>query len=319
MDEKRSTIFTIILIASVILVFSAADLIYGDRLYSELENKVLASRPEFSWNALLEGDFTRDYETYLTDQFAGREKWISIKTYMDICLGKQEINGVYLGADDYLIEQHLPKQFSSVQENKKLSLLEKLVSEWNASVMLVPTADNVIMDKLPPFAVCYDQVRFLEQKFSQGNPGFLSPRERGNRLCKLMFGKSQTFQHTGDFTLVHIAAPALKSVGEIIILPHEGFQRRPLGPVHFQFTVPDAMLQIRQVLFHGQKFLINCICGVHRAVLGKIAQRFVFCQRDDTFIRRYFPHQNAQQRGLAGTVDAHNGSFFIILQMEGDM
>ena len=32
MDEKRSTIFTIILIASVILVFSAADLIYGDRL-----------------------------------------------------------------------------------------------------------------------------------------------------------------------------------------------------------------------------------------------------------------------------------------------
>lgn len=170
MDEKRSTIFTIILIASVILVFSAADLIYGDRLYSELENKVLASRPEFSWNALLEGDFTRDYETYLTDQFAGREKWISIKTYMDICLGKQEINGVYLGADDYLIEQHLPKQFSSVQENKKLSLLEKLVSEWNASVMLVPTADNVIMDKLPPFAVCYDQVRFLEQVESRIGP-----------------------------------------------------------------------------------------------------------------------------------------------------
>ena len=44
MNEKRSALFTIIVIASVIVVFTAADLIQKDRLFSETENRVLAAR-----------------------------------------------------------------------------------------------------------------------------------------------------------------------------------------------------------------------------------------------------------------------------------
>lgn len=38
---------------------------------------------------------------------------------------------------------------------------EKLVNRWDAKVMLVPTADNILTDKLPAFAPCYDETRLL--------------------------------------------------------------------------------------------------------------------------------------------------------------
>ena len=45
MNEKRSAVFTIAVISAVILIFTAADLIQGDRVFSETENRVLDSRP----------------------------------------------------------------------------------------------------------------------------------------------------------------------------------------------------------------------------------------------------------------------------------
>ena len=163
MNEKRSALFTIIVIASVIVVFTAADLIQKDRLFSETENRVLAARPGFSWEGLLRGDYAEAYEAYLTDQFVSRDKWVAIKTYMDLALQEKEIGGVYLGSDGYLIERHLPGDYSAVQESKKIALLDKLVWEWDAGVMLVPTADNILTDKLPKFAPYYDEKQLLDQ------------------------------------------------------------------------------------------------------------------------------------------------------------
>ncbi|MCI9218803.1 MAG: hypothetical protein HFH94_03560 [Lachnospiraceae bacterium] len=163
MDEKRSALFTIIIIASVIVVFTAGDLIQKDRLFSETENRVLASRPKFSLDALLWEDYTGKYEAYLTDQFVSRDKWITIKTYMDLALQEKEVGGVYLGSDGYLIEKHLPSDYTNVQVNKKIALLEKLVRDWDAAVMLVPTADNILTDKLPSYAPYYDETLLLDQ------------------------------------------------------------------------------------------------------------------------------------------------------------
>lgn len=167
MNEKRSAIFTIAVISSIILVFTIADLIQGDRLFSETENRVLASRPEFTVKALLGGTYTKDYETYATDQFVSRDKWIAIKTYTDLALGKREISGVYLGKDGYLIESHLPEKYPDGLVEERLALLSALVERWEAKVMLVPTADNVLRDKLPAHAPCFDQGMLLEKAAGQ--------------------------------------------------------------------------------------------------------------------------------------------------------
>lgn len=167
MDEKKNSLFTVGILVSILIVFVAADFFRGDRLYSELENRVLAGRPEFTRESFLDGGFAGDYEEYITDQFVGRDKWVAIKTRTDILFQKKEINGVYLGRDDYLLEQHLPEDYTKEQEQEKIALLKKLVDEWDARVMLVPTADNVLADKLPAYAPCYDQAQFLEEVWEQ--------------------------------------------------------------------------------------------------------------------------------------------------------
>ncbi len=161
MGEKRNALITIALISAIIIILTAADFIYEDRMFSETENRVLASKPKFSAETLFKGSYTQDYETYVTDQFVSRDKWIRIKTYTDIFLQKREIGGVYLGADGYLLEQHLPEKYTTGQETKKIDLLEKLVQRWDATVMLVPTADNILTDKLPAYAPYYDETRLL--------------------------------------------------------------------------------------------------------------------------------------------------------------
>uniref|UniRef100_UPI0040568DE1 DHHW family protein n=1 Tax=Acetatifactor sp. TaxID=1872090 RepID=UPI0040568DE1 len=161
MNDKRNAIVTIGIIAAMILVFTVADLVTEDRKFSESENRLLATKPEFTTQALFAGEYSEDYEAYVTDQFVGRDKWIALKTMTDILLQKKDMNGVYLGADDYLIEQHLPENYTREQEEQKIALLEKLVERWNARVMLVPTADNILTDKLPEYALYYDQTRFL--------------------------------------------------------------------------------------------------------------------------------------------------------------
>lgn len=163
MSEKKNAIFKAGIISAIILIFTIADMISGDRIFSDTENRILASKPEFSWEELFHGDYTTDYEEYVTDQFISRDKWIYIKTNTDIALQKKEINGVYLGEDNYLIEKHHPADYTEELENRKIESLKKLVDIWDARVMLVPTADNIITDKLPPYAVYYNQAAFLEK------------------------------------------------------------------------------------------------------------------------------------------------------------
>ena len=48
MDEKRNALLTVGLVCAVLFVLGVADLCNSDRVYSESENRVLASRPVFS-------------------------------------------------------------------------------------------------------------------------------------------------------------------------------------------------------------------------------------------------------------------------------
>lgn len=163
MDEKKNAIWTLGILCGLILIFTIADVFNSDKIYSETENRILMSKPQFSKEALLLGDYAEGFEAYVTDQFVGRDKWIGIKTQTDILLQKKDINGVYLGKEGYLFEKHDANDYSPALEQERIALLEKLVNVWDAQVMLVPTADNILTEKLPLYATCYDQKAFLEQ------------------------------------------------------------------------------------------------------------------------------------------------------------
>ena len=160
--EKFHGFLTVGVICGILLAFTIADFLNEDKLYSEKEKRVLASKPELSKEALLDGSFMEDYESYVTDQFVARDKWIGMKTSVELAMQKQEINGVYLCDDDYFIEKHEEADFPPELVEEKLALLEPLVEQWDAKVMLVPTADNIMKNRLPDYAEYFDQTAFLE-------------------------------------------------------------------------------------------------------------------------------------------------------------
>ena len=163
-NEKLHAGMTVALLAIVLLVFAAVDMVKSDRLFSETENRILAQRPKWNLENVLNGSYEKEYETYATDQFVRRDTWVRFKTRMDIMLQKKVIKGVYLAADGYLIEQHLPQEYEGELIDKRLEQLRLLTERYPQSlVMLAPTADNILVEKLPDHAVSYDQSRLMEQ------------------------------------------------------------------------------------------------------------------------------------------------------------
>ncbi|MBQ8040519.1 MAG: hypothetical protein IJ274_11755 [Lachnospiraceae bacterium] len=162
--ERRNAWKTVIFLCVILLAFLIGDLLQKDVFFSESENRILTSKHRLSKKGLLSGDYMEQYEGYVNDQFVSRNTWIMLKTRMDLLLQKKEINGVYLARDNYLIEQHIGETFTQEVIDKKLELLNKLVELYpQTKVMLVPTADNILTEKLPASAPYFDQRVLLQQ------------------------------------------------------------------------------------------------------------------------------------------------------------
>ena len=85
--------------------FLVANLVLPDREFSPEENRYLAQRPELTLESITddEGTFMTDFEDYHSDQFAGRDLWIALKSSSERILGKHENNDVYFCDQDTLI------------------------------------------------------------------------------------------------------------------------------------------------------------------------------------------------------------------------
>lgn len=163
MEEKANAWITVLFLCAIMLTFTIADFFTSDRLFSENENRILASRPVLTGKDVLSGKYMKDYEEYVTDQFVSRDTWILMKTRGDIGMHKKTINGVYLGKDKYLIEQHLPEDISEARVESRIELLAGLANRYDSKVMLIPTADNIITGKLPANAIYYNQRGLVER------------------------------------------------------------------------------------------------------------------------------------------------------------
>lgn len=138
------------------------------RAYSLSERRLLAQRPAPTVESVLDTSFMNDYEKYLTDQFPMRDRWITMKTYCGLLLGRRESGGVYIARDRSMIELHMPEMVEGEtalrNEECLLSFLEDMQGEGaqHVRVMLVPTADSIWKYKLSPYAEPFDQQAYLE-------------------------------------------------------------------------------------------------------------------------------------------------------------
>lgn len=176
MEKKQNLQSNIVIAAFVFLVFglTIAGLFSPVRERSESENRTLAQKPEFTLESLFEKDetkrYTRKYEAFLTDQFIGRDAWIGIKTRVERMLGKTDINGVYFAKDGYLITRTDADAIDTEQEGKNIAALaaflekyQKIYGADRVHAMIVPTAADILDEKLPAFTTEYNQDALLDR------------------------------------------------------------------------------------------------------------------------------------------------------------
>lgn len=158
----------------LLLGLAGKEALSHQRTYSPVEKRELQTRPEISITKVLDGRFQKKYESYLRDQFPGRDHWVSFQTDMELFMGKNEIHNVYIGKNHYLLEHYTEKEFDPQQISKNLQALEKFVgkAKQNADVhvMMVPTKSWILREKLPAFAPHYREQKFydaLQQKLEK--------------------------------------------------------------------------------------------------------------------------------------------------------
>lgn len=141
-----------------------------DREYSESENRMLAQRPEFSLERLLNGKYMSDMEAYVADQFFIRDKWINLKVLEDLALGKRESNGVYIGKEDCLMEiPPLPDQKALDRNLDAIHSFSLAHQDVHTVMTLVPNAAFIYDHLLPKHAPVRNQAEDIA--YVQGKVG----------------------------------------------------------------------------------------------------------------------------------------------------
>lgn len=152
-----------------IFLFSLIDIIEPNKGYSELENRTLNKKPNLSYDKLISGQYTDDYEKYINDQFLLRNTWISIKSQNEQLLNKQENNGIIFGENGYLFDKHINLNNSYLESN--VNAINEFVAEYelNTSLMLIPSSYEIYKDLLPKGIQLIDQESYIKEIYSRFN------------------------------------------------------------------------------------------------------------------------------------------------------
>ena len=127
MRNKIITSFFCLLLAVSALI----GLLMPDRYYSEREKRTLTQKPQFTIADFISGKFSGELEKYLTDQVPLRDSWVTMKTYMELAIGKRESGGVYICKDKYLMDKFTSYSKKQLASNAAtlVDLQEKLAAE----------------------------------------------------------------------------------------------------------------------------------------------------------------------------------------------
>lgn len=161
-----------------ILIMFVINIFKGEKEFSEEENRNLSKKPEFTFNSFINGDYTEKFESYISDQLPGRRLFVNAKFKIDMLLGKSGVNGVFIGKENQLMED-FHESSNEQTDDKVLAINEfkKLHENTNVSFMLIPTAAEILKEKLPRNAPVDSELEFMN--YIQGNLNsnikFISP------------------------------------------------------------------------------------------------------------------------------------------------
>ncbi len=144
-----------------------ADMITPPTASSEMENRPLKQRPDFSLEELWANEYTLEYEEFVNDQFVGRDGWITTKSIAESALQKIENNGIAYGSDGYMFEKYV--NLDSEQLSKNIGYVGEFLElhpELNVTLGIIPNSYEVLTEKTPTAFVNLPQAPLIDEIYS---------------------------------------------------------------------------------------------------------------------------------------------------------
>lgn len=161
------------LFVAVIFAGMLVPLCLPDRTFSPMENRNLAQAPVLTPKRLLSGDFAKDTESYLNEQFVGRDFLVRLNASLEYLLGLRERGGAYCAKDGSLLEKTVltQAQWANAQANAKAvgAFAERV--DAPVDLALIPSAAGVYPQRLPLGAPSEDQRARIEELYALAGGG----------------------------------------------------------------------------------------------------------------------------------------------------
>ncbi|WP_431028892.1 DHHW family protein [Lysinibacillus sp. LZ02] len=131
--------------------------------FSELENRYLQATPQLTWENLLSKQYAEEVESFITDHFPFRDKWLWVKSTSEKYRLQQENNGIYQGKDGYLFEKFVEPDYTTVaQYTEAVNAFAGNHPKVAMTFLLAPTSIGLYPERLPWLAPSYPQWKVNE-------------------------------------------------------------------------------------------------------------------------------------------------------------
>ena len=162
---KKMPLFLISI--GILAGLAAWEMLAPQKVFSDLENRVLSKLSKPTISTVYSGQWMRELETTVADQFPFRAQWIALQALEDAALLRNQRNDILIGRGGWLFERAANLELRTAQNN--IAALNKIAARTQAQVtlMLIPMSSAVYPNALPLGYSADDQAELLQALYGE--------------------------------------------------------------------------------------------------------------------------------------------------------
>ena len=170
---KNKIFFAIFMPVWIVVIL--INFILPKQVFSQEENRMLATIPRFSFESFVDGDYLNGVNDYINDHFAFRNIYLKLNSWWEIsAMGKKENNGVYIGKDGYLFEKVEYGENEKTNIYKNVEYINKFTNQMEklkipTYFILIPNSIYINKDKLPDNVDVINQEKIINEVYEKTN------------------------------------------------------------------------------------------------------------------------------------------------------
>ena len=206
----RNKIFFVMFI-TIWVVIVIINFIWTKEIFSEEENRMLATIPRYSFESFVSGEYLNGVNNYINDHFAFRNFYLKLNSWWEVdVMGKEENNGVFIGKNGYLFE----KFNYSEEEQKNVSHNIKTISYFASKMdwqniptyfVIVPNSIYINRDMLPNNVEVQSQKEIINQIYTEivntENVNVVESLEEANKSRQMYFKTDHHMNSDGAYVV----------------------------------------------------------------------------------------------------------------------